>query len=790
MGTAIFGALGTAVAGPVGGFVGAGLGSLFDSYVLLPLLTPTPPDQENRAQDTPVQRLNSQEGANSRTLYGEPGKIAGTLIYRSKRRKVEVVEEFEAGGGKKGGGGKGGGQKVTQTTFEYYHTLAVSLGRASGPDATVQKVWADTELIYDRGGQEDSRYESITFYNGEQTAADPSILQMKTRDGVDTITPSYRGCSYLVIKELLLSTEMPWGARIPNIRVLLRTGTFLEGTTVQKALEGQLRLAGWSPSQYDLDSVPGCVRGARFETPLPTRGSVIAIMRSYGLDVAMRDNILTFYSRASADTFAVKRDHFIARPSDRSGLSSGAFPYQRRNLNPQRLPGSTVVNHIDPLRNFENGSQSWQDRSGIGRNTQTNNLTDMVFTSEEATAIARKDLNTAFVERSEIEGVLHPRYYFVRTGDILQLPKYEDGGEVIFVRVTQSSLRGDGAVEFVGVITNANLIAQASVQDDVPFVDPPPYSPPVLTTTVVDLPITSEVDPDVPRQYAFTRRANTGSGRFIGSVLYQAPSETSTYAAVGATGNESAVGETTSVLGSLKADGATPVSPSGSFDNTNTVTVTMQPGSRMATKTDQEVFDGANLFLVGSEMLAAAVVTDNGNNSYTLSRLIRGLNGTTVSGHTIGEGVVLLNLGTSVVVDHSLSSLGMTKFFKMAPTSAVLSNITAFSSDVEGNSVRARAPHFRDATWSGSSSLTVRWFAGTRLAYDDWLQSIPQKSDEDKWRVEVWNGSAWIFDSNVTSESVTISSPPLSAGSQQVRVFPWSDVLEAYETDTYMEVTV
>lgn len=69
--------------------------------------------------------------------------------------------------------------------------------------------------------------------------------------------------------------------------------------------------------------------------------------------------------------------------------------------------------------------------------------------------------------------------------------------------------------------------------------------------------------------------------------------------------------------------------------------------------TDDELFGGVNLCLIGSELLAFGTVTDNGDGTWTISDVVRGVLDTVPAAHSSGARVWFLLPGGSAVLDPS-----------------------------------------------------------------------------------------------------------------------------------------
>lgn len=163
---------GIAVGTAIGTAVGGAVGSYIDSQYLMPAIFGrgggggiTGP----RLDDFQVQ--TASEGSPIKFVLGPQNRIAGTLIYLSKRIEVPVTH------GSSGGKGGAGGSGASSTSWDYFHHI--NIGVCEGPINAIRKVWADSKLIYqDEGvGHDTSAWEAHSGSNTfEATGVDFEAL--------------------------------------------------------------------------------------------------------------------------------------------------------------------------------------------------------------------------------------------------------------------------------------------------------------------------------------------------------------------------------------------------------------------------------------------------------------------------------------------------------------------------------------------------------------------------------------------------------------------------------------
>lgn len=207
-------AIGFAIGGPVGAQIGwmAGVvigGALFQKSESQTVEGP-------RLEDRSVQV--STYGIAIARIYGTI-RVTGNVIWATELKETRHEETTSQGG--KGGGG---GQSVTQITYTYSSSFAVSL--CEGEVTGIRRIWADGKLIYDVSGTGDGatrRFDGgyVEYKGSETQMPDPTIVAHMGN------APAYRGQAYVVFTDLQLAS---FGNRIPNLSFEISNGVQSSGT--------------------------------------------------------------------------------------------------------------------------------------------------------------------------------------------------------------------------------------------------------------------------------------------------------------------------------------------------------------------------------------------------------------------------------------------------------------------------------------------------------------------------------------------------------------------------------
>ena len=185
MATLVFATLGTIVAGPLGGAIGAMAGEQVDNSLFGGSV------QGPRLNDLTV--TTSSYGSGIPRHFGRM-RVAGSIIWAT-----DLVEHKNSQGGK---------MSPSVTTYSYTVSFAVAL--SSRALASVGRIWADGYLL--RGAAGDMKVSgTMRFYDGSHAQPQDSVIA--SAEGA-SLCPAFRGISYVVFEDLDLSN---FGNRIPAL---------------------------------------------------------------------------------------------------------------------------------------------------------------------------------------------------------------------------------------------------------------------------------------------------------------------------------------------------------------------------------------------------------------------------------------------------------------------------------------------------------------------------------------------------------------------------------------------
>lgn len=649
--------------------------------------------------------VGSAYGAGIPTLWGRD-RLPGNIVWATKLREERLVDEYSAGKG----------NTVTTSTYQYYATFATV--HCAG-DAAMQprSIWCDKKLLWEApdngvhlagdlaGGG------SFEFCPGGPTQARSAIIEGVL--GTDD-TPAYRGRCVLVISELPVEQ---FGRRMPLVEVLIARGAYNQTAVVADVLLDLCTQAGLDPSEVDVSAVGAEVHGIRVP-PVPAASVIGTLLDGLGLQAVNTGTQIAFRPLEQDVAAEITADELLA----------GEQRWPMKRLREDALPRSVTVNHYDPDRDYQRGSQR-QARQAT-RSVQAVTLdAPIALTATQAFAAADSLLYRAWTSRVQFGpfGLL-PSHLEREPGDRIGVTV---DGVRHDVRLRSIEIGAQGALQCEGEAYDAEVLTGAGggVGGAFPGQDLPTYG--TTTLLLLDAPALTDAE---ARQVGY-RVAATGDGSaWRSGVLDVSVDGGATWAQAAVLGGYTVIG-----FGGATALPAPPVHVgAANIDTESTVDVTLVKGT-LQSVTDDLLIAGANRALLGDELIQFGTATLVSGTTYTLGRLLRGRRGTewAMAGHTADETFALLSGAPFVAA--TVADLGAERLYRITPTGGEPSAPVAFT--IAGASARPFSPVEIAGSRNGGGDLTITWTRRSRIGTElPNSGDIPLDEPTERYEVDILDG--------------------------------------------------
>ncbi|HYI39284.1 MAG TPA: phage tail protein [Allosphingosinicella sp.] len=588
----------TAAGTAIGGPVGGAIGAMIGQQIDGRLFAPKP-RQGPRLGELAVQV--SSYGSQIPKLFGTM-RVAGTVIWAT-----DLKEERS-----KGGGGKG-----QPKTVDYSYSANFAVALSGRPILGVRRIWADGKLL--RGAAGD--FKSATGYRlhvgREDQAVDPLIAAVEGAGQA----PAYRGLAYAVFEDFQLAD---YGNRIPSLtfEVEADPGGTNVGAVAAALGEGLgtvgawVRLTGYAAGG---DSIRAAIGALAELEPLSLidDGEGLAVAAGGGPPVLIAQSEL-----GAAAPGAGGNSEWLRRSGD-------------------SVPAESSLAYYDPALDFQTGLQRasrpgpalLSDRSAVAA----------ALDAATAKALAGGRLERLWAGRRSAKLHLGWSRLGLAAGRHVRI-----GGRTGLWKIARWTLdRMVLTLELRG-IPGGGTATPGPASPGRP-VDQPDLLHGPTSLVLLDLPALGEELPARPRLLVAAAGAEPGWRR---AQLIASFDGGASWATAGATALPAVLGAALEVPAAAG---------SALIDELGRIEVELLNESMwLESRSDSALADGANLALLGDELIQFGLAEPLGGRRFRLSRLLRGRRGTEWAAglHAPGEPFVLIEAECLAAVEAPLGSFG------------------------------------------------------------------------------------------------------------------------------------
>lgn len=467
------------------------------------------------------------------------------------------------------------------------------------------------------------------------------------------------------------------------------------------------------------------------------RAAIEPLCSAFAVDAPETNGKLVFRFRKTSSDGTVLA---IDLGADAGGSNTVAMTERRKQE--VELPLSVTVKYSSHALDYQELTQTTRRiddtiEAGDPRSVEF----PLVLSDQDAKTLSSRLLYLAWVERSSYTFALPPSYVLYDPGDILTVPL--DDAAAAQLMITKIEYGGDGVCQIEALATDGLAYLSPADAPIVPYL--PPQSVPVIqvmTLAVLDTPLLSDDDDE----FGFMVGAIGTSSAWSGGGAY-ASQDATTYELAAGIVVPTPIGYAGTALATHT---------SALLDRTSVLRVVFPYPITLSSVTELEMLAGANLLMLGSEVIGFATATAVTSTSYDLSTLRRGVQGTEWSmPHASGERVVLLDDSVQAV-ELPLSLLGSSTYWKGISLGDTLDEGSAQTVVGTGIRIKPLSPVHILGSRDGSNNLTVEWTRRARLN-SDWLDYFETPLDEpvEAYSIDVVVGSSVVRTLAATAPTVT-----------------------------------
>lgn len=467
------------------------------------------------------------------------------------------------------------------------------------------------------------------------------------------------------------------------------------------------------------------------------------LLEAFDSEARPHDFLLEFRKRGGASQGTVP----VAQMDAASGGKANGKRYTVTRTLDSDLPLRVDVTHADPAMDQQPNTQHAQRNahSVDSSRAQSLDLTTLLLTVDAAKAKAESYLRRIWYGAETYDNALTRAWSKLEPGDVWTL---DLDGDLKAAALQKLEFGANGVLTLNWKRDTAKIHDVTSLSG----AGADGYVPPVILVAgyskglVLDVPLATDADDGIIA-YAVAGPYSSGDS-WPGATVYESPDGIdfgATLTTISPT-QQGTFGYAAGVL----ADALTSV-----WDRTSTVSVQLQSGALTSTS-EAEVERGANLAVLGDELLGFSTATLTAPDTYTLSGLLRGRRGTEqhTGGHASGERFVLLS-GNAVRAELGASDVGDTLYFKPITTGGASGFPQALT--YTAASAKPYSPvHLAAANVSGDKLIS--WTRRTRIGGEALNGTTPPLGETtEAYQVDILNGSGTVIRtlSGLTSPTAT-----------------------------------
>jgi hypothetical protein len=508
------------------------------------------------------------------------------------------------------------------------------------------------------------------------------------------------------------------------------TGHWINGklgsSTLGAIVAELLQRVGLVAADYDVSRLTQTVDGFIIDSQTACRDALGILQSAYFFDMVESEGILKFIPRGNASTLTIDEDDLLP-------ISSGQIREHMEITRAQELdmPNRVTVSYLNRTNSYQAATQ-FSQRQTVNAKEHVTVSFPIVMGDQYAKQVADIVLYNTWIARTTYSFRIPPKYAAMEPGDVITVTV---NGVDHVMRVITATMERNGLQQIAAVAEDI------STYD---FYTPPGESPagegqgvliPETELHLLDLPAM----PFDTANEGVMRAAQVALGDgWFGSALFRSldggESGGNSFVQIASTSSKSVKGIVLNAMGTWTAGNL--------YDTTNTIDVSLINGS-LSSVNELALLNGANVALIGNEIIQFQTATLTAERRYTLSKLLRGRLGTEheIAAHAPGTTFILLD-ASLLPITMPPASFGLQRHYKAVTVGETLANTDETAFSYTGKTLRPYSPVWITGTRDGSLNLTINWIRRTRLS-GEWRDGVdvPLSEESESYEVEILNGS-------------------------------------------------
>lgn len=539
----------------------------------------------------------------------------------------------------------------------------------------------------------------------------------------------------------LWAIALPGGGNDARLRVVFDSVTLVDAT-LQDTVDELCERAGLDASQWDSSGLAGItqpVRALIVAQVAPVRTVLEQLAAAYFFDCYLADKL--YFVRRSGSIAATPSTDDLGCGEEQAAAELLPVRVQADN----EIPAQISLSYLNADADYNVATEHSDRLTTEVISTSTVQL-PLALTSSEAKGIVDAMLADSYAGRVTGEAALPLSYSRHTPTDVLTLTDAD--GTTYRARIVRREQAGP-VIKADWVLDDTTALISAGITSDDYAPSLTVQLPGPTALTLLDIPILRDAD-DSAGIYA--------AAKPIGDIWPGAKLMTSVaggdYTEAGTFTSRAVVGATTVALTNYTGGNV--------FDEAGSVTVDVGAGELASATREAVLNSDANALLVGDEIIQFRTAALQSTGIYKLTGLLRGRRGTewAMTGHAIGETVVLLRTAGMLRVSYDAARIGSSADYRAVTLGKTLASATTRNIVDSGIALKPFAPVNLRQGAPAAGLYQVTWDRRSRLSYR-WpsTSSLPLGENDEEYSVDLVNLSDAVVETQtVTAASVTFSS--------------------------------
>lgn len=495
---------------------------------------------------------------------------------------------------------------------------------------------------------------------------------------------------------------------------------------------------GLAAGDIDVTGLTANVPGYIIARRMTARAAIEPLQAAFYFDATESDSKLKFVTRGGAVAVTIPEDDLAAHEAG-SAMPDTVLITRAQEM---ELPVEVTVSYLDKDAAYQAGTQNSRRLTTSSKSTADLQL-PLSLSAAQAKEIADVALFDAWTSRNGHKFSTTREYTKYEPTDVIKVVK---GGVTHTVRLLAKNEAGglihwDAVAEDISVYTQASDAVGPSVPDGTVGLPGP------TRLELLDIPLLRDQDEGA----GFYVAASAYLSAWPGAQLYKSIDAGATWDELGdGYLNAAAIGYASTALGNFTGGNI--------FDESSTVSVVLGQGTLSST-TELAVLNGANVALIGNEIIQFKTATLTATQTYTLSGVLRGRRGTewAMSSHATSERFVVLSSTTTYREVGSTSEIGLARHYKGVTFGGFLDDAATQEFTNTAVGLECYSPVQIGGGRNAAGDLTINWIRRTRIG-GEWRDYVDAALGEasESYEIDVLNGGGAVL-RTITASSQTAS---------------------------------